>query len=106
MPKSITKTVFLGIEKLLKLGGHSHIDIAATVGVDPSLVSVIANGKHHYQAHSTSIIRQPTYVPTPEEIEAECVRLRAARKPSEHDEPKGDDRNVRLPPGITLGTLD
>ena len=106
MPKLIPKQVFEEIERLLQLGGHSHIEIAASVGVDPSLVSSIANGKHHYQAHSGSMSRQPTFMPTPEEIEAECARLRAARKQSEDDEPEVDDREVRPPPGITFGTLD
>jgi hypothetical protein len=106
MPKSITKTVFLEIEKLLKLGGHSHIEIAATVGVESSLVSTIARGRHDYQLYSAPISSRPKYLPTPGEIEAECAKLRAARKKGEVDEPKPVNSEGRLPPGITFGTLD
>jgi hypothetical protein len=106
MPKPISKTVFMEIERLLKLGGHSYTEIAATVGVEPSLVSTIARGRHHYQLYSAKISRRPRYLPTPGEIEAECAKLRAARKPSEVDEPKPDNSDGWPPPAITLGTLD
>jgi hypothetical protein len=82
MPKRITKQVFEEIERLLELGGRAHTEIAATVGVEASLVSTIARGRHHYQLYSATISRRPRYLPTPGEIEAECVRLRAARKDS------------------------
>ena len=105
MPKTIFKTVFLEIERLLELGGHSYTEIAATVGVEPSLVGTIARGKHHYQV-SAQRSRQPNYLPLPEEIKAECARLRAARKQSEDDEPKPDNSDGWPPPMVTLGTLD
>jgi hypothetical protein len=106
MPKRITKQVFEEIDRLLELGGHTNVEIAATVGVGPSLVNTIVKGKHHYQLYSPPRSSRPKYLPTPGEIEAGCAKLRAARKQSEDDEPKVDDREVRLPPGITFGTLD
>jgi hypothetical protein len=105
MPKPISKQLFDEIERLLELGGRTHTEIAASVGVTPTLVDTIARGKHHYQV-SAQRSRQPNYLPLPEEIEAECARLRAARKQSEDDEPEGDDSDGWPPPGITLGTLD
>jgi hypothetical protein len=82
MPKRITMKVFEEIERLLKLGAHTYTEIAATVGVEQSLVCTIAKGKHHYQVYSAPRSSRPTYLPTPEQIESECARLRAARKDS------------------------
>jgi hypothetical protein len=82
MPKRIKKQVFDEIDRLLELGGRTHTEIAAMVGVVPTLVDTIARGRHHYQLYSATISRRPRYLPTPGEIEAECVRLRAARKDS------------------------
>jgi hypothetical protein len=106
MPKRITKKVFDEIERLLELGGRTHTEVAATVGVGPTLVETIARDKHHYQLYSGPISCRPTYLPTPGEIETECARLRAARKPSEVDEPKPDNSDGWPPPMVTLGTLD
>jgi hypothetical protein len=106
MPKRITKQVFEEIDRLLELGGRTHVEIAAMVGVVPTLVDTIARGRHHYQLYSAPRSNRPTYLPTPGEIEAECALLRAARKPSETDEPKPDNSDGWPPPMVTLGTLD
>jgi hypothetical protein len=106
MPKRITKQVFEEIDRLLELGGRPHTEIAATVGVVPTLVDTIARGRHHYQLYSAPVSSRPRYLPTPGEIEAECAKLRAARKKGKVDEPKPVNSDGRLPPGITLGTLD
>ena len=82
MPRRITKKVFEEIELLLELGRHTYTEIAATVGVEQSLVCTVAKGKHHYQVYSAPRSSRPTYLPTPEKIESECARLRAARKDS------------------------
>jgi hypothetical protein len=106
MPKRITEQVFEEIERLLELGGRTHTEIAAMVGVVPTLVDTIARGRHHYQVYSAPISRRPTYLPTPGEIEAECARLRAARKPSETDKPRPVNSDGWPPPMVTLGTLE
>ena len=90
MPRRITKEVFEEIERLLELGGHTHTEIAASVGVVPSLVDTISRGRHHYQVYSAPRSSRPTYLPTPEQIEFECARLRAERKPSEVDDAEAD----------------
>jgi hypothetical protein len=97
--------VFDEIERLLKSGDHTYIEIAATVGVEQSLVCTIAKGKHYYQVYSAPRDGQPTYLPTPEQIDSECARLRAKRKPEE-DDTEVDDADGWPPPMITPGTLD
>ena len=95
MPKLISKRTFRTIERMLETGDRSYAEIAATVGVEQSLVSTIARGKHYYQFDSAEQRRrrksragsQPPYVPTPEQIENECARLRAERPPSKQDDP-------------------
>ncbi len=109
MPKLISKRTFRRIELMFETGGRSYTEIAATVGVDLSLVRKIAEGKHYYQCDSAEQRRrrgslagnQPIYLPTPEQIENECARLRAERKPSKQDDPDGWP-----PTTITPGTLD
>lgn len=109
MPELISKRTFRTIEWMLETGDRSYTEIAAMVGVEQSLVSTIAKGKHYYQRDLAEQGRrrkslagsQPNYLPTPEQIESECARLRAERKPSKQDDPDGWP-----PPAITPGTLD
>ncbi len=109
MPKLISKRTFRTIERMLETSDRSYAEIAATVGVHLSLVRKIAEGKHYYQCDSAEQRRrreglagnQPIYLPTPDQIESECARLRAERKPNEVDDPDGWP-----PPAITPGTLD
>ena len=97
MPKLISKRTFRTIERMLETGDRSYAEIAATVGVEQSLVWRIAKGKHYYQCDSAEQGRrrgrragsQPPYLPTPEKIESECARLRAERPLSKQDDPDG-----------------
>jgi hypothetical protein len=101
MPARITKKVFEEIERLLKFGVHTYTEISATVGVERSLVSTIAKGKHYYQVYSAPRSNRPKYLPTPEEIKAECARFRAARKnPVRSTTPRSTT------PVVSPGTLD
>ena len=114
MPKLISRRTFRRIELMFETGGRSYTEIASTVGVHLSVVRKIAEGKHYYQCDSAEQGRrreglagnQPVYLPTPEQIESECARLRAERKPNEVDDPEADDPDGWPPPAITLGTLD
>jgi hypothetical protein len=106
MPKRIKRQVFDEIDRLLELGGRTHTEIAAMVGVVPTLVDTIARGRHHYQLYSPPRSSRPTYLPTPGKIEVECAKLRAARKKGEADEPKPVNSDGWPPPMVTLGTLD
>ena len=77
MPKRITKQVFDEIDRLLVLGGHTHTEIAATVGVESSLVSTIARGRHHYQLYSATISCRPRYLhrgESPSRCDRNCRR--------------------------------
>jgi len=109
MPKLISEKTFHTIELMLKTGDWSHAEIAATVGVNLSVVRKIAEGKHYYQCDSAEQGRrrgrragsQPPYLSTPKQIESECAQLRAERPPSKQDDPDGWP-----PPTVTPGTLD
>ena len=97
MPKLISEKTFQTIEIMLEAGGQSYADIAEAVGVEQSLVCTIARGKHSYSAKRDKLRRsradtQQIYLPTPEQIEIECARLRATRKHRENDDL--DDRDT------------
>lgn len=79
MPRILSKTLFKAIEALLKTGGQTQDEIATSAGVEKSIVCSIANGNHAYQSESRKRGACKPYLPTPEEIKAECARLRAAR---------------------------
>ncbi len=114
MRKLISEKTFQAIEMMLETGGRSYSEIAAAVGVGQTLVCTIAERKHYYQCNSAERTRHrkrrtgrhPIYLPTPEQIENECARLRAARPPIEDDDVEADDSDGWPPPAITPGTLD
>ena len=74
-----------------------------------TLVEKIKRGEHFYQSDLAERVRrqenmagrQPIYLPTPEQIETESVRLRAERKPN-----KVNDSDGWTPPVVSPGTLD
>ena len=86
MPRILSKSIFSAIEALLKAGGQTQGEIASSVGVEKSVVCAIANGNHSYQSKSKKLRARKPYLPTPEEIKAECARLRAARDEDERPE--------------------
>ncbi len=70
--------------------------IGAKVGVAGSLVEKIKKGDHFYQCDSAEQVRRrgysarrETYLPSPEQIELECARLRAARLQVDDDDVDG-----------------
>ncbi len=78
MPKTMTRPLFDHIVALLDQGDLGYLAIGNRVGVSPSAVRKIALGKHCYQTGATKP-RNKAYIPTPEEIEAECAKIRRQR---------------------------
>ena len=101
MPRRMNRETFDRIVELLSRGGMTFTAIGAAVGVSGPTVGDIAHGRHYYQADAQEQSRRraergpgsgpsaPNYLPTPEEIEAACERIRAARVPVESDETEG-----------------
>ena len=102
MPYLISLETFEAVRTRLKSGYQDFPIVAKALGVSVATVARIASGTHYYQCNSAKRIgSQPIYLPTPEQIESECVRLRAERKPNEVDDSDGWPL-----PAITPGTLD
>ncbi len=109
MPYLISLETFEAVRERLKSGSPDFSVISKELGVSEPTVARIAEGKHYYQCDSAEqgrrreswAGRQPKYLPTPEQIETECVRLRAERKPN-----KVDDSDGWTPPVVSPGTLD
>ncbi len=106
MPYLISLETFEAVRERLKSGYQDFPIVAKALGVSVATVARIAKGKHYYQCNSAERGRQPQYLPTPKQIEKECVRLRAARPPIEDDDDVANDRDGWPPPAITPGTLD
>ena len=116
MPYLISLETFEAVRERLKSGSRDFSFISKELGVSVATVARIANGTHAYQTGEpvrTSGSGMPrksfravgeqreVFLPTPQQIETECARLRAERKPSEEDDPDGWPS-----PTITPGTLD
>ena len=82
MPKTMTRPLFDQIVALLDEDDSGHLAISRRVGVNASTVRKIALGQHRYQTGATKS-RNKAYMPTPEEIEAKCDKMRRDRSPSE-----------------------
>ncbi len=103
MPYLISLETFEAVRERLKSGHPDFSVISKELGVSIMTVARIFDGKHCYQSDSAERGSHPQYLPTPEQIESECARLRAARPPIEDVE--ADDSDGWPPPAITLGTL-
>lgn len=101
MPYLISLETFKVVRERLKSGSPDFSVVAKELGVSVATVARIAEGKHAYQTGEqvkTSGSGTPrksfqavgeqrkVFLPTPEQIETECVRLRAARPPIEDDD--------------------
>ena len=104
MSYRISLETFEAVRERLKSGPPNFTVISKELGVSTTTVARIYEGKHYYQSDSAERGSHPQYLPTPEQIESECVRLRAARPPIEDNE--ADDSDGWPPPVVTLGTLD
>lgn len=96
------KETFQRIVELLEGSELTNIEVAQQVGVHPTAVAKIARGQHHYQQSDSERRRRRNYrgnsrqgyLPSPEEIRAECSRLRARRQTPTHE----DDARGWVPP--------
>ncbi len=106
MPYLISLETFKAVMERLKRGSPAFPVVAKELGVSVATVARIAEGTHPYQ---TGERVQPSgsgtprksfralgehrevFLPTPEQIETECVRLRAARPPIEDDDYNDDE---------------
>ena len=105
MSYRISLETFEAVRERLKSGPPDFPVISEELGVSIATVARIYEGKHYYQSDSAERGGHPQYLPTHEQIESECARLRAARPPIE-DNDEANDRDGWPPPMITLGTLD
>ncbi len=116
MPYLISLETFEAVRERLKSGPPAFSVVAKKLGVSVATVARIAEGTHAYQTgepvrpSGSGTLRKSfravgeqreVFLPTPEQIETECVRLRAERKPNEVDDSDGWP-----PAAITPGTLD
>ncbi len=104
MSYRISLETFEAVRERFKSGPPEFPVISKELGVSIATVARIYEGKHYYQSDSAERGSHPQYLPTPEQIKSECVRLRAARPPIEDVE--ADDSDGWPPPAITPGTLD
>ena len=105
MSYRISLEKFEAVRERFKSGPPDFPVISKELGVSVATVARIYQGKHYYQSDSAERGSHPQYLPTPQQIESECVRLRAARPPIEDDD-EANDPDGWPPPAITLGTLD
>ncbi len=105
MSYRISLETFEAVRERLQSGPPDFLVISKELGVSKTTVARIYEGKHYYQSDSPERGSHPQYLPTPEQIESECARLRAARPPIEDDD-EANDPDGWPPPAITLGTLD
>ncbi len=105
MPNLISLERFDAVRERLKSGPSDFLVVSKELGVSVATVARIYEGKHYYQSDSAERGSHPQYLPTPEQIDSECVRLRAARPPIEDDD-EANDSDGWPPPAITPGTLD
>ena len=105
MSYRISLEKFEAVRERFKSGPPDFPVISKELGVSIATVARIYEGKHYYQSDSAERGSHPQYLPTPKQIESECVRLRAARPPIEDDD-EANDPDGWPPPAITPGTLD
>ncbi len=105
MPYLISLETFGAVRERLKSGHPDFSVISKELDVSVATVARIYQGKHYYQSDSAERGSHPQYLPTPEQIESECARLRAARPPIE-DNDEANDSDGWPPSAITFGTLD
>jgi hypothetical protein len=105
MPYLISVETFEAVKERLKSGSPAFPVVAKELGISVATVTRIAEGRHVYQTEeqlqtsgsgaSRKSFRavgeqREVFLPTPEQIEIECIRLRAARPPIADDY---DDEN-------------
>ncbi len=105
MSYRISLETFEAVRERFKSGPPDFPVISEELGVSIATVARIYQGKHYYQSDSAERGSHPQYLPTPEQIESEGARLRAARPPIE-DNDEANDPDGWQPPTITFGTLD
>jgi len=105
MSYRISLKTFEAVRERLKSGPPNFTVISKELGVSTTTVARIYEGKHYYQSDSAERSSHSQYLPTPQQIESESARLRAARPPIEDDD-EANDPDGWPAPAITLGTLD
>ncbi len=105
MSYRISLETFEAVKERFKSGPPDFPVISKELDVSVATVARIYQGKHYYQSDSAERGSHPQYLPTPEQIESECARLRAARPPIE-DNDEVNDSDGWPPPATTFGTLD
>jgi len=90
MPKLMSKATFNKIEAMLRDSGFTFTEIGNCCCVSSSTVSLIARGKHIYQASEAEQAKRLQgrcpYMPTLDEITAGCERIQAERSREGDDE--------------------